>query len=61
MYNIDEQSQFLTSGRTIDSKTIHIQKDNGKLQIKKNLFKIYSEDVSLNIENNYMDKDSYTD
>lgn len=54
---------FLNSGRTIDSKTINMIQDDGKVQIKKNIFKLISQrdNTSVNIDREYMDKPNNTD
>lgn len=54
---------FLNSGRTIDSKTINMIQDDGKVQIKKNIFKLISQrdNTSVNLDREYMDKPKNTD
>ena len=54
---------FLNSGRTIDSKTINMIQDDGKVQIKKNIFKLISQrdNTSVNLDKEYMDKPKNTD
>ena len=54
---------FLNSGRTIDSQTINLIQDNGKVQIKKNIYKLVSQkdNTSLNLDREYMDKHKNSD
>ena len=54
---------FLNSGRTIDSKTINLMQDDGKVQIKKNIYKLVSQrdNTSMNLNREYMDKPQNTD